>query len=429
MRRENPGGPVTADGTKQALSAMRVLDFTQVMAGPFCSMLLGDLGADVIKIEPPEGDATRKMAGSVGMESPGYWAVNRNKRGMVLNLKDPRGQEIVRALAARADVLVENYRPGVMAAFGLGYADLRTVNPALIYASISGFGHTGPYAARGGFDLVAQGMSGLMSVTGELGAPPAKCGVPITDLGAGLFALQAILAAYIHCLRTGEGQHIDTSLLEAGVALSVWETTQYFSTGEIPEPLGSAHRMFAPYQAIRCADGYITLGSANQRTWERFAQVIERSDLLRRPEYADNSQRLRNRRQLIEEIEAVTSTYPRSHWLAVLDEAGVPCGPILNYHEVLADPHVQARGMVQEMNHPVGGRIRVLGPAAKLSETPARLSRPAPRYGEQTAEVLRMIGYTEREIQEFAASGVVVLDPSTGVTAEAAQRPGGVARE
>jgi formyl-CoA transferase len=394
---------------KQALSGIKVLDFTQVMAGPFCTMLLGDLGADVIKVEPPEGDATRKMAGSLGTESPGYWAVNRNKRGMVLNLKDPRGQEIARALAARADVVVENYRPGVMEAFGLGYADLRVINPALIYASISGFGHTGPYAQKGGFDLVAQGMSGLMSVTGELGAPPAKCGVPITDLGAGLFALQAILAAYIHRLRTGEGQYIDTSLLEAGIALSVWESTQYFSTNEVPEPLGSAHRMFAPYQAIRCADGYITLGAANQRTWERFAQAIGRPDLVSHPDYADNTRRLANRRQLIREIEALTSTRPRSYWLALLDKAGVPCGPLLNYAEVFADPHVQERGMVQEIHHPVGGRVRMLGPAVKLSETPARLSRPSPLYGEHTAEVLREIGYTDRGIEELAKAGVVRL--------------------
>ncbi len=400
---------------KQALSGMRVLDFTQVMAGPFCAMLLGDLGADVIKVEPPGGDSTRKMGQSVGTESPGFWAVNRNKRGIVLNLKDPQGQMIVHSLVARADILVENYRPGIMHAFGLGYEDLREVNPALIYASISGFGHTGPYAHMGGFDLVAQAMSGLMSITGEVGMEPVKCGIPVTDLGAGLFALQAILAAYIHRLRTGEGQHIDTSLLEAGIALSVWESTQYFSTGEVPEPMGSAHRMFAPYQAIRCADGYITLGAANQRTWERCAQVIGRPDLVERPEYVDNAHRVQNRHQLAREIEAVTTTKPRHHWLKVLEEAGVPCGPILNYAEVFADPHVQARGMVQEIDHPVGGRIRMLGPAAKLSETPARCSRPSPLYGEHTAEVLHEIGYTDTEIQKLAESGVVVLGAAGSV--------------
>jgi len=398
---------------KQALSGIRVLDFTQVMAGPFCSMLLGDLGADVIKIEPPEGDTTRRMGKRQRKESPSFWAVNRNKRGIILNLKDPRGQEIARTLTARTDIVVENYRPGVMKAFGLGYEDLRVVNPRLIYASISGFGATGPYAHKGGFDLVAQGMSGIMSITGEVGMPPVKCGIPVTDLGAGLLALQAILAAYIHRLRTGEGQYIDTSLFEAGVALSIWESTQYFSMGEIPEPMGSAHRMSAPYQAIRCADGYITLGAANQRTWERFAQAIGLPELINRQEYTEDRLRVQNRHQLTQEIEVVTSTKPRSHWLNLLEEVGVPCGPIQNYAEVFADPQAQARGMVQEMDHPVGGRIRVLGPAVKLSETPARLSRPAPLYGEHSAEILREIGYADAKIQEFAKAGVVILDATT----------------
>jgi len=394
---------------KQALSGIRVLDFTQVMAGPFCSMLLGDLGADVIKIEPPEGDTTRRMGKRQGKDSPSFWAVNRNKRGIVLNLKDSRGPEIVRALAARADILVENYRPGVMDAFGLGYNDLRAINPRLIYTSISGFGATGPYAHKGGFDLVAQGMSGIMSITGEVGMPPVKCGIPVTDLGAGLLALQAILAAYIHRLQTGEGQYIDTSLFEAGVALSVWESTQYFSTDEIPEPMGSAHRMSAPYQAIQCADGYITLGAANQRTWERFAHAIGLPELINRPEYAEDRLRVQNRHQLAQEIEVVTATKPRSYWLNLLEEVGVPCGPIQNYAEVFADPQAQAREMVQEMDHPAGGRIRVLGPAVKLSETPARLSRPAPLYGEHSAEILREVGYTDGDIKGLAEAGVVIL--------------------
>jgi crotonobetainyl-CoA:carnitine CoA-transferase CaiB-like acyl-CoA transferase len=396
---------------KQALEGIRVLDATQVMAGPFCTMLLGDLGADVIKVEPPEGDTTRTMAGSRGTESPGFWSINRNKRGVVLDLKDPRGQEVFRALAARADILVENYRPGAMDALALGYEELHGINPGLVYASISGFGATGPYASRGGFDLVAQGMSGIMSVTGEPGRAPVKCGVPLTDLAAGLLALQAILAAHIHRLRTGEGQRVDTSLLEAGIALSIWESAQYFSGGGIPEPMGSAHRMFGPYQAIRCADGYVTLGAANKRTWERLATALGRPDLVDRPEYAEAADRVRNRLRLAEEIEAVTATQPRAHWMQVLEDAGVPCGPILDYEEVFADPHVRERGMVQEMDHPEGGRVRVVGPAVKLSETPARLRRPSPRLGEHTAEVLREIGYSEADIQALAASGAVALGP------------------
>ena len=394
---------------KQALDGVRVLDATQVMAGPYCTMLLGDLGADVIKVEPPAGDSTRRMAGSKGSEGPAFWGVNRNKRGIAVNLKDPRGQEIFRALAARADILVENYRPGTMDTLGSGYEDLRPLNPGLVYASISGQGATGPHASRGGFDLVAQGLSGVMSVTGEPGRPPVKCGIPITDLGAGLLAVHGILAAYVHRLRTGEGQHVDTSLLEAGVSLSIWEAAQYLSGGGIPEAMGSAHRMFAPYQAIRCADGYLNLGAASPRTWERFAHAIARPDLLLRPEYATAEDRVRNRHRLEEEIEVVMMLQTRAHWLKVLEEAGVPCGPILDYEEVFADPQVRARGMVQEMDHPQAGRIRVLGPAVKLSATPARLSRPSPRLGEHTAEVLREIGYEEPRIQALAESGVVVL--------------------
>jgi len=337
-----------------------VLDVTQVMAGPFCTMLLADLGADVIKIEPPAGDSTRSMPGAVGSDSPSFNAVNRGKRSVVLNLKTAEGRDALKRLARTADILVENYRPGVLAALGLDYESLNALNPRLIYASISGYGQTGPDRHKGGFDLVAQGVSGIMPITGEAGRPPVKAGVPLTDLGAGLFALIGILAAVEHRHRTGTGQHIDTSLVEAGVALSVWEATEYFAGLGLPQPKGSAHRMFAPYQAIRCADGYITLGTANDRLFRRFCDLLEHPEWATDPQFADNETRLENHAELAAQIEAVTSQQPRAHWIALFDANEIPCGPINNYEQVFADPQIVSRETAVEIGHPTLGRMKSL---------------------------------------------------------------------
>ena len=390
-----------------ALDGLRVLDLTQVMAGPFCSMLLCDMGADVIKVEPPAGDSTRRMPGAVGTDSPSFNAVNRGKRGIVVDLKQPAGRDAVRRLAAVSDVLVENYRPGVLAKFGLGYPELSSENPRLVYASISGYGQTGPSAGKGGFDLVAQGVSGLMSVTGEAGRPPVKAGIPVTDLGAALFALAGILAALLARARTGRGQLVDTSLVDAGVALSVWEATQYFSGRGVPERLGSAHRMNAPYQAIRCADGYVTIGAANDRTFRRLCEALGHSDWAVDPEYRDDTHRIRNREALAARIEAVMETRPRAHWLELLESHGVPCGPINDYAEVMADPHVRARELVVETDHPTLGRIQALGTPIKLSETPLAPGRPAPRLGQHTDDVLGDAGFEAAEIAALRRSGAV----------------------
>ena len=390
-----------------ALQGVRVLDVTQVMAGPFCAMLLCDMGADVIKVESPAGDSSRRMAGARGGDSASFNAVNRGKRGIVVDLKAPGGGAVLRRLAADADVFIENYRPGVLDRLGLGHDALRALNPRLVYASISGYGQTGPDARKGGFDLVAQGVSGLMSVTGEPDRPPVKVGVPLTDLGAGLFAACGVLAALHARERTGEGQHVDTSLVDAGVALSVWEATELFSKGVVPGPLGSAHRMSAPYQAVRCADGYVTLGAANDRIFRRLAEALGHPEWAADGRFESDSARVENRAALAELIERVTSQRPREYWLERLEAHDVPCGPINDYRDVMRDPQVRAREMVVETRHPTLGTLSTLGTPIKLSGTPLTPGRPAPLLGQHTDEVLAAAGYQEDEVAALRAAGAV----------------------
>ncbi|HZR23230.1 MAG TPA: CoA transferase [Vicinamibacterales bacterium] len=395
------------DLTRGALTGLRVLDITQVMAGPFCGMVLADLGADVIKIEPPSGDSTRQMPGRVGTESPSFNAVNRGKRSVIVNLKTRAGQDAVTRMAAVSDILIENYRPGVLDGLGLGYAAVSAINPRLIYASISGYGQTGPDRDKGGFDLVAQGVSGIMSITGERGGPPMKAGVPLTDLGAGLFALVGILAAVEYRHHTDRGQHVDTSLVEAGVALSVWEATEYFHTGVSPQPMASAHRMFAPYQAIRCADGFMTLGTANDRLFTRFCELLDHAEWATDPRFADNPTRVANQAALAAEIESVTATRPAREWIALFDANDIPCGPINDYAQVFSDPHLAAREMSVDIDHPVLGPMQALGSALKMSATPTNPRRRAPLLGEHTNTVLAELGFSEDEIDKLRSAGAI----------------------
>ena len=385
-----------------ALAGLRILELTQVMAGPFCGQVLADMGADVVKVEPPEtGDSTRRSLGfrMRGEDTAAFLAVNRNKRSVALDLKDGAHRAAFQRLARDADVVLENHRPGVAARLGADYATLSALNPRLIHASISGFGQTGPYAQRPGYDLIAQGLSGVMSVTGEHDGDPVKCGVPIGDLSAGLYCAVGILSALAARERTGRGQQIDTSLFEGALALSIWETAELWATGRVPGKLGSAHRLTAPYQALRTRDGYVTVGGNNEKLWARLCAVIGRPDLVDDPRFAGNDDRMAHRAELVDELESALAARDTGEWVDALLEAGVPAGPIHDYAQVLADPHTQAREMEVRLEHPVEGTISALGVPVKLSDTPGTVRRPAPLLGEHTEEVLREAGFSAQEIE------------------------------
>jgi formyl-CoA transferase len=374
-----------------ALDGLRVVDLTQVMAGPFCTMLLADLGADVIKVEPPGGDLSRSMGGDrlrlKGDDRAPFMALNRNKRSVVLDLKLPGDLQQLHALARDADVFVENFRPGVAAKLGVGYDALRAINPRLVYASISGFGQTGPYADRPGFDLIAQGMAGIMSVTGTPGGEPVKAGVPVSDLAAGLYAATAILAAIHARERTGEGQWVETSLFESALGLAVWESTEYFATGDPPSALGSAHRLSAPYQAFRTRDGWLAIAALTPAHWKRLCAVLDRPALASDPRFATNADRMANREVLAEELQGALSARTVAEWVDDLIDAGIPAGPLYDYAQVFADPHVAARRMVETIEHPVEGTVRTLGIPIRMTGTPPSVRLPPPLLGQHTDDV------------------------------------------
>ena len=376
------------------LSGIRVIEFCNVVAGPYCGLLLADMGADVIKVEPPgSGDSSRRSMGTAA-----FLAVNRNKRSVALDLKDGAHREAFLRLADGADVVLENNRPGVAERLGVDHATLRARNPRLVYASISGFGQTGPYAQRAGYDLIAQGLSGVMSVTGEPDGDPIKCGIPVGDLSAALFCAVGILSALAARERTGEGQVVDTSLFEGALALSIWETAELWATGRAPGKLGSAHRLTAPYQALRTADGHLTVAGNTQPQWEKLCAVIGCEELVDDARFTTNADRLANRPQLVAELEAALAADTTDAWVARLEEAGIAAGPIHDYAEVFADPHTRAREMEVTMEHPEEGTVRGLGIPVKLSATPGSVRRAAPLLGEHTAEVLREAGLSDAEI-------------------------------
>jgi crotonobetainyl-CoA:carnitine CoA-transferase CaiB-like acyl-CoA transferase len=392
------------------LTGIRVVELAHIMAGPVCGLMLGDMGAEVIKVEKIDGgdDTRRSVPPALAGESAAYMMMNRGKRGVSLDLKSPDGKAVLRRLLADADVLIENYRAGTMERLGLGYDVLKTEFPALIYCSLSGFGRSGPYAERPGFDLVAQGMSGLMSVTGEgPGRPPMKCGPPVTDITAGILAAMGVLAAYVHRLKTGRGQVVDTSLFEAGITLTYWQSAIAMATGAAPGPMGSAHPLNAPYEAFETADGWITIGAANQTNWLRLLTVLGAEHLAGDPRFSANRDRMENRTALAGALAPHFRHSTSADWLARLEAGGVPAGPVLDVLAMQADPQARAREMVVAVDHARAGRMETLGLPVKFSETPGRVHGPAPLLGEHSRAILAEAGYAAAEIDDLIARGIV----------------------
>jgi len=392
------------------LTGMRVIELAHIMAGPVCGLMLADMGADVIKVEKlGTGDDSRRfLPPDIEGESAAYMMMNRNKRGVAINLKDEDGKAVLLRLLKDADVVIENYRHDTMARLGLDYETLSGINPGLIYCEISGFGRTGPYRERGGFDLIAQGMSGLMSITGEgPGRTPVKVGPPVTDITAGILGAMGVSAAYASKLQTGKGQRVDTSLFEAGITHTFWQSAIAFATGTAPEPMGSAHPLNAPYQSIATQDGWVNVGAANQTNWLGMLDVIDSQHLGEDPRFATNPDRMAHRQELVSELETVFLTRKTDTWVQLLNEAGIPAGPLLDIAQMHEDRQAIAREMVVEVDHPIAGTVKTLGAPVKFHGTPGGIRCAAPLLGQHTIEVLTEIGYDLDAVQAFVDAGVV----------------------
>jgi len=383
------------------LAGIKVIELAHIMSGPTAGMLLADMGADVIKVEKiPGGDDTRRFVPpEIHGEASAFLMMNRNKRGIALDLRQPAAQAALRRIIGQVDVVIENFRAGTMAKLGLGFDVLRQTNPGLIYCAVSGYGLSGPDADKGGFDLVAQGLSGLMRITGEPGGAPIKVGSPVTDINAGILAALGIVSAYVHRLRTGQGQLVDTSLLEAGVMQTFWQSAIFLGSGREIGPLGSAHPLTAPYQAFETQDGWITIGGSNQVNFVRLARVLEAPELLADVRFIDNEARMANLPALVDVLTERFKRKPSATWLAALSAVGVPAGPVLTIAEMLAYPQVRARHMVVETRHPTVGDTQAIGCPIKFSETPANVTRPAPLFGQHTRDVLLEFGFDAAEVQ------------------------------
>jgi crotonobetainyl-CoA:carnitine CoA-transferase CaiB-like acyl-CoA transferase len=391
------------------LAGLKVLELSQIMAGPTCGLMLADLGADVVKVEKlPGGDDVRTYKDPLikGIAAP-FLMLNRNKRSIGMNLKMPQAQAAFKKMVLKSDALTENYRKGTLEKMGLGYEVLKSINPGLIYCAISGYGRTGPMADKGGFDLIAQGFSGLMSITGEPGRAPIKTGNSVADINSGILACVGILSAYIEKLRTGQGQMVDTSLMEAGLQQTYWHAAIYFATGQSPKPTGSAHVLTAPYQAFKTADGYVNIGGANQANWERVAQVLNHPEWIEDERFKLSPSRHKNIDQLAPLMEAELTQQTTDYWVDMFETAGVPVGPVHSIGQALEHEQALARDMIVEVEHPEAGRIRTLGNPIKLSNNNADMTRPAPSLGQHSREILREFDFLDGDIDALLASGAV----------------------
>ncbi len=392
------------------LKGVKVLDMTWALAGPYCTMILGDLGAEVIKVENPDGggDSARTNFPFIDGVSSYFLSVNRGKKSITLNLRNPRGKEVLLALAKKADVLVENFRPGVMDRLGLGYATIREHNPRIIYAACSGFGQNSPYAHRPAYDVIVQGMGGALSITGEAGGPPVRVGFSIGDIGGGLFTAIGVLSALHEREKSGEGQMVDVSMLDCQMALLENAFTRFFATGEVPQRIGTRHPVKTPFQAFPTQDGYMVMAAPEENFWKKFCEAIGSPDLPKDERFKDNASRTQNHAQLEEILNQITRTRKTSDWVALMEKNDIPCGPVNSIDQIASDPHTAAREMITRVKHSKAGMLKVVNSPIKLSKTPVKLEKASPELGEHTDEILgNLLGFSKEQIAELRSQKAI----------------------